>query len=253
MTGQFDPAAVIIISALALLLMMGLAVLLFILVHQRRMKHRSDMVELRLQHAEAVRQVEREVEGQTLTQVAMELHDNVGQLLTALRLDLDGWMNDQVPRPDVPRMKTTAERAIDELRRLSKSLNTDHLRVRPLMQLLEDECQRLHRPGQREVVLIASTSHTPVAADDQVVLYRIFQEALNNTLKHARATRITVTLVNNGSLRMAVEDNGSGFEPSTVRGGGSGLENIRRRAALINATCTVISSPGQGTTIIIAR
>ena len=253
MNERYDIATVVIISALALLALIGIAVLLLIVVHQRRIKHQADVVGLRLQHAEEMHQVEREVEGQTLAEVGLELHDNVGQLLTALGLDIAALKANEPVHVVAPGMEVTLDRAISELRRLSKSLNTDHLRNRPLVDLFQEECRRLHRPGKREVILMANMRNATVLPDQHVVFYRIFQEALNNALKHARASRITITLVKNGALRMAIQDNGIGYDPHMVKGGGQGLANIRRRAALIGATCTLISEPGKGTTVIVSQ
>ncbi len=251
MSEHLDMATVVIFSALALLALLGIAVLLLIVVHQRRIRHRADVVEMRMQHAEKIRQVEREVEGHTLAEVGLELHDNVGQLLTALNLDIRSLLESDAPPANAKGMENTLERAISELRRLSNTLKTDHLHERPLVQLLEEECQRLHRPGKREVVLMAEVHDPTIRPDQHVVFSSIFQEALNNALKHAKASRITVTLVKNGTLRMAIQDNGKGYDAGTVKSTGKGLTNIRNRAALIGASCTMLSEPGKGTTIIV--
>jgi len=253
MNDPFDVATVVIFSALALMALMGIAVLLLIVVHQRRIRHQTDVVGMRLQHAKAMHQVEREVEGQTLAEVGIELHDNVGQLLTSLHLEVQTLLESDEPPANAQGMERTLDRAISELRRLSKSLSTDHLRKRPLVDLLAEECQRLHRPGKREVVLMANMKDATVTPDQHVVFFRIFQEAMNNALKHARASRITVTLVRNGALRMAIQDNGIGYDIGTLKGGGQGLTNIRRRATLIGATCTLLSEPGTGTTVIVSQ
>ncbi len=252
MTEHADIATVVILSALGILLLLGVTVVLLIVVHQRRVRHRAHLAVLQLQHARDVREVEREVLDHTLAEVSGELHDNVGQLLTAVRLDVLALLNSQPALDIATKMQGTMERAISELRRLSHGLNTDHLRDRPLVALLEEECQRLHRPGQREVVFLAEPGQPNVQPDQQVVLYRIFQEAMNNALKYAQASRITVTLVNNGELRMAIQDNGVGYDVNAAHNG-HGLANIRRRAALIEAKCTVLSGPGKGTTVILSR
>lgn len=250
MTEHADIATVVILSALGILLLLGVAVVLLIVVHQRRMVHRAQMAELQLQHATDIREVEREVLDHTLAEVSRELHDNVGHLVTAARVDAMAFL--QGERVDIAAMEDTLQRAVDELRRISQGLNTDHLRERPLATLLQEECDRLSRPGKREVRLMTDVRHNDLPPDQHAVLYRIFQEAMTNALKHAGASRITVTLVNNGQLRMAVEDNGDGFD-AALNGNGQGLANIRRRAALIGAQCTILSTPGKGTTIIVSR
>lgn len=250
MTEHADIATVVILSALGILLLLGVAVVLLIVVHQRRMLHRAQLAELQLKHAADIREVEREVLDHTLHHVSRELHDNVGHLLTAARVDTETLL--QGEQVDVAAIEGTLQRAIDELRRISKGLNTDHLRDRPLATLLQEECDRLNRPGKREVVLLADVRHNDLPPDQHAVLFRIFQEAMTNALKHAGASRITVTLVNNGELRMAVQDNGDGFD-TTAKSKGQGLANLHRRAALIGATCNILSAPGKGTSVIVSR
>ena len=247
-----DIATIIIITALLLLLVMGTVILLLIVVHQRRIRYRAEIAELANRHAAEIRQMEREAEAQTLQKVGEELHDNLGQLLTSLGLDLQ-LLREQPGHSDVTlRMADSLDRAVKETRRLSASLNTDHLRSRPLQALLRAECEQLDRPGRRSVQFTTTDALIQVSPDEHVVLFRIFQEAMNNALKHARASRITVALLNGEHLRLTITDNGSGFDSGNP-GDGQGLANIRRRAALIGATCTIVSEPGNGTILTIRK
>jgi signal transduction histidine kinase len=84
-------------------------------------------------------------------------------------------------------------------------------------------------------------------------LYRISQEALNNVIKHAQASQVNVRVVaEEGLVRITVEDDGVGFDPTlTGSGGGQGFRNMRERAASIGASCTFESIPGQGTKVTI--
>jgi signal transduction histidine kinase len=245
-------ATVLVLSALVLVLVVGAVTLLLIVVHQRRIRHRAELAELTSKHAEEIRQAEREVEAQTLRKVGEELHDNVGQLLTSLGLDIQQLRERMDGEQRYRRMADTLEHAVRETRRLSASLNTDHLRTRPLQHLLRTACEQLDLPGRRSVQFITSDTPIEVSPDDKVVLFRIFQEATNNALKHARANRITVALINNEQLRLTITDNGSGFNTATVTEG-QGLANIRRRATLIGAVASVYSDPASGTIISISR
>lgn len=243
---------VLVLSTLVLLLVMGAVILLLIIVHQRRIRHRAELAELTTKHANEIRQAEREVEAQTLHKVGEELHDNVGQLLTSLGLDIQ-LMRERIGTDErFHRMVDTLDQAVRETRRLSASLNTDHLRTRSLQQLLRAACEQLDLPGRRSVQFLTDDDPIEVSADDKVVLFRIFQEATNNALKHARATRITVALVHADQLRLTITDNGNGFNTAATSDG-QGLANIRRRAVLIGAQCTIRSEPGNGTLITISR
>ena len=82
-------------------------------------------------------------------------------------------------------------------------------------------------------------------------LYRIAQEALNNALRHASATLVTVKIDTKGdNLELEIEDNGRGFNPDTVVGeGGVGLTSMRERAAKVGGLLTIITAPGEGTKV----
>lgn len=247
-----DIATVLILSALGMLALLGVAVILIILHHSRRARHRLDLAELRLRHADQVRQVEREVEEHTLRGIGLELHDNVGQLLTSLRLDVHAVRAVHGTEPLASEMKATLDTAIAETRRLSHSLLAERTRDRPLHAQLQEHCARLNRPGTLEVVYLADGSEPDLEPDHRMVLYRIFQEAVNNAMKHARADRITVTLANADQVRLGIQDNGVGFEPATVASG-AGLANMRERANLIGFGFHMVSAPGQGAHIIVSR
>lgn len=252
MTEHTDIATVVVLSGLGILALLGLAVVLLILVHSRRIRHRADLSELRLQHANAVREVEREVEAHTLKELGRELHDGVGQLLTSVRMDINAVILASDGSPVAQGMKETLDHAIAELRRLSHTLIADRLRRKPISEALQEECLRLHRPGTLEISFRSDGLEPTLPPDHKVVLYRIFQEGLNNALKHARADRIQVALSSGEGVRMTIQDNGVGFDPEVERHKGAGLNNIQHRAGLIGLRCWLSSSPGAGTTIRIS-
>ena len=86
-------------------------------------------------------------------------------------------------------------------------------------------------------------------ADVQVSLYRIAQEALNNVVKHAKATQAVVCLRLDEEVRLSIEDNGCGFDPALVPPDHLGLRIMRERAALAGAELSIYSEPGEGTQI----
>lgn len=241
-------ATVIILSALGILLLVGVAVVLLIVVRQRRVRHAAEVARLQLQHAHAVRQVEREALDQALGQVGQELHDGVGQLLAAVLADARR-LETKDPLAPGHNIVSFTESAIKEMRRLSHTLSTEHLQGRPLHVLLRAECERLHRPQWREVHFALHGQPAPLPPDVHVVFFRIFQEALGNALKHSEACSIAVVLEQGAGLRLTIADQGKGFDPASTTNNGIGLGGIAKRAQLIGARCTVRSAPGQGTTV----
>ena len=119
--------------------------------------------------------------------------------------------------------------------------------------VLAEECARVRRVARVEVQFNAAPHEATRHADHQLVLFRLFQEALNNALKHSQADRITVELGNANGAQITVADNGRGFLPPPdggTQGTGQGLWNMQRRATLIGYSCIVASRPGLGTRVI---
>lgn len=246
-----DLATVLVLSALGIFLLMVITVVLLIVVRQRRVRHQADLVRMQLQHANAVRQVEREALDQALSEIGGELHDNVGQMLAAVHTDAQQLLSMDPDDPIGRKLENTVSAAIAEVRRLSRSLSTDHLHGRPLHRMLQEECERLHRPGWRNVRFSSSGAPGHLPPDNHVVFFRIFQEAISNSLKHSQARNIDVVLDHGAPCTLTVTDDGQGFDEGSLQGAGLGLANIRKRAALVGARCTVRSIPGTGTTIAV--
>jgi signal transduction histidine kinase len=124
-----------------------------------------------------------------------------------------------------------------------------------LVGALQRRLDAVERRAGMEAHLLA-TELPPLPESVAGELYRIAQEALNNVLKHAAATSVTVRISTEGEsqqLRLEVVDDGTGFEPETVRdGGGVGLANMQQRAEALGAKLEVISSPGRGTKVSIS-
>jgi two-component system, NarL family, sensor histidine kinase UhpB len=114
-----------------------------------------------------------------------------------------------------------------------------------LAALTNDVTRRTGLPVER---LIAS-GLPPLAPDEELVVYRVAQEALTNVVRHATADRAHLALgVHDGRVELAVRDDGSGFDPGSVAGG-AGLLGMRERAVLIGADLEVTGGKGQGTTV----
>ncbi|MBP6389732.1 MAG: hypothetical protein KA175_02740 [Flavobacteriales bacterium] len=243
-----DIATAAILSTLVLLFFIGAAVILLIVVHNRRTRHRAEMAEVRVRHAEEVRSAEREVMNATLAEVGRDLHDNIGQLLTVVRMGLNEVLRSSPGSDKAAHAKETLDTTIAEVRRLSRTLNTDRWNEQTLAEAMRQECERIQRVAHMAIQLDVSGSEHPLSPDHKVVLFRIFQEAVNNSLKHARATCIDVSMSQQG--RLCIKDNGAGFMPGP-KTQGQGLANMQRRAGLIGYHCTIASIPGEGTAITI--
>lgn len=236
-------------ATLLLLVLAGVVVVLMVAHRNRRNRHRAELAVVRMEHAEEVRRVEQEMVRETLGDVGRELHDNIGQLLTVVRLGLNSMSTDPVNAEGAQLLKANLDTTIGEVRRLSRSLDPDRFSRSALTRLVAEECERVGITAQRQVVFQVQGPEPPINPDRNLVVFRLFQEALNNALKHTRVGSISVNLQFTPSFTLTVLDSGPGFDVSAERASGSGMEHMRKRAALINCSFTLISSPAQGTLV----
>ena len=206
----------------------------------------------------------REAQESERRRVARELHDSVNQILSSVKFRLqsiEGKLEagTLVEAGDVLQAKVYLEKAIQEVRRISRNLRPSELDDLGLMPALRSLCSEFtERTG---VAIELKTARLPqgLPVDLELNLYRIVQEALGNVEKHARATEAILHLVRVGTVvRVVLRDNGRGFDPAAPRsrkrkgqGPGMGLVDMQERAAFMGGTCSLNSSIGEGTEIVI--
>jgi len=174
--------------------------------------------------------------------IARELHDELAQWLTAIKMDVS-WLSSRLPREEaqllarVEKMKGVVDTAVAAVRRIAADLRPvmlDDLGLVPAIESL------LHDLSQRTGIVISldgAAAELDFREPLPTALYRIAQEALTNVARHAGATEVSVTMhVGDGRLVLAVRDNGSGFDPGTVRGKSYGILGIRERAHTLGGT-----------------
>src|ERR671934_1342275 len=198
----------------------------------------------------------RVVEGQELERqrLARELHDETGQALTSILLGLksveDAPTLEKV-RAGANEMRELVVATLHDVRRLAVELRPKALDDFGLVAALERLAQTFSEATGIEVQLEATLGGERLAGDGETTLYRIVQEALTNTVKHAGARKVSILLMRRGGAATAViEDDGRGFDPATVREDGLGLLGMRERVALLEGKLTVESSPETGTTLV---
>lgn len=189
--------------------------------------------------------------------LAVDLHDGVGQTMTALALTLDAAeaalagaeAPDAAGRQAVRRAREMAGIALEEVRGVAFRLRPPRLQEAGLVPALRELAASAGRPVEfsAEPSLVRPSLLDP---GHEVDTYRIVQEALGNATRHGRPDRIGVTVRRVGRiLRVDVVDDGVGFDPVAVEGRGLGLASMRDRATAIRGTFHVRSQPGAGTAV----
>jgi signal transduction histidine kinase len=188
--------------------------------------------------------------------LARELHDEIGQMLTGLKLTLEMAAR-QAPAGQGTSLGE-AVAALDELmqrvRKLSLDLRPQLLDDLGLVPALEWHCQRFGQQSGLRVQFRHSALPERLPAALEIGVYRIVQEALTNVARHAAAPEAIVRLWSDGErLRVQVEDRGAGFEPARVLAAraSTGLYGMRERASLLGGEFTLESAPGAGTRLTV--
>src|ERR1035437_6007445 len=196
----------------------------------------------------------RRAEEEERRRIGRELHDEAGQSMLLLRLQLEMIERD-APAPLRPRLAETraiAERAVAELRRLVAALSPavlERLGHDSALRQLASRFRKMHPAGLR-VRISSPSEHLPMPT--QEVIYRVAQECLQNIAKHSEATQVNLSLRSaDKSIRLSVADNGAGFCAETARNQpmSFGLAGMQERAALLGGTLAVRSAPGEGARI----
>ncbi|MHB2205752.1 PAS domain-containing sensor histidine kinase [Methylobacterium sp. CM6257] len=190
---------------------------------------------------------------QERARIARELHDELGQTLTAIKMDL-AWMRDRLNEPAlvstrIERLIAIADRSVIDLRRIATELRPlilDELGLRAAIEwLTQTMAERSGLP-----ITLLFDEETIYQPDVSTAAFRIVQEALTNVLRHGAATAIEVRARNHGSaLLIEVSDNGRGIDRSASTSGRLGLAGMRERARLLGGRLAIDSKAGAGTTI----
>lgn len=183
--------------------------------------------------------------------IAAELHDNLGSILVTLNMYADTLQN-QKPK-DIPalaqKIADVTQLANTETRKISHSLDSGMLRHFGLEAAIKQLTEAVS--SARKIKFNLSLQTGEISSDASIEIYRIIQELVNNTLKHAQCSKVHLELTHvDHSLSIIYEDNGVGFNPKEVSGG-MGLKNIQNRAAKLDGELIIDSTPGKGSSFII--
>lgn len=243
-------ASIIVFASLA-----SLIVYTLLFYQKKKFVHRQAMQEMEKQYKEELLQTQIETQEHLMQQLSQELHDNLGQIASLIKINLttintavSGTVADQVSFT-----KELTRQMIKDIKALSVKLNSDRINEVGLVKMLEDEVEKINKTQRFQSMLEVNGDVPELNGNDAIILYRIIQESINNSLKHSDATTITFKLSGkNNLLILSISDDGKGFNiEEKMRSGGSGLHNFYKRVALIRGKLTLESEIGAGTTMTV--
>ena len=185
--------------------------------------------------------------------ISRELHDEVGQSLGALLVDL-GRLSTNLPadsseiRERIGRMKSLAERTVATVRDIALLLRPSMLDDLGLVAALEWQGREVSRRSQMEVAVESANVSDDLPDEYKICVYRLVQEALNNAVRHSRARNAKVRVAGSASgIEIEVNDDGQGFDPQRARG--LGILGMEERVKRLGGSLEVKSAPGRGTVV----
>ncbi|WP_194776007.1 sensor histidine kinase [Pararhodonellum marinum] len=236
---------IILLGFFLMLLLVAFIVIMVIYHRQRQIKNQQKVKAIQAEYEKTILHVEKEIQEQTLIYVGQELHDNIGQILSLTKLNLNN------PNPEqVSQSKILLNQAIKEVRSLSKTLNLNWTEKYSLEEFIELELEKIKKSGFCDAKFeVTGEEIFPLEQNDKIVIIRIIQESLQNTIKHAAPKLIHISIrYEPERFTLHIMDDGKGFDYSQ-KSKGSGLTNLKNRMHTIGGAFNLTSQIGKGTTV----
>jgi len=234
----------------------GFIIYFVVLYRNRQLKNKQEQDEREAVFRQELLKTQLEIQEQTFEYVSKEIHDNITQVLSFVKLSLGTIGNTLEPdkKAKISESRELISQSINDLRDLSKSLSFEHIASLGLTKTIETEVEKINKSGLLKVSFLTEGQVYSIDQQQELVLFRILQEALNNSLKHSQAKHFRISLqYHHDLLNLSLEDDGVGFAPELLNSkSGSGLRNMENRAALIGGRATIESAAGEGCKIKIS-
>lgn len=239
----------IILAILGIASLCIIIVFLFIVFQKKKNVLLLKQAEDKKQFEKEINESQVEIREQILRNISWELHDNIGQLLTLAKIQLQNVLENP---GSINEINDNLSNILNEVRSLSKVINPDFITNINLGDAIQLEIDRFNRLNYIKSTLVIKGEPFDIDPKAEIVIFRILQEFFSNTVKHSRATELTVFLYyDNNTINIQAEDNGKGFEVKSISKNGIGLNTMKKRGLLINADINIESQINVGTKLSI--
>lgn len=249
---------ILIIGGTIILSVLSVLIIAFIFIYQKRYhKYVKEKEEMQLQFSQLLLQSQIEIQHQTLQNLSYEVHDNIGQIVSLIKINLNTLNINDVEKATekISDTKLLVKQLIQDVKSLSVSLGSDRIAKIGIVKAIEIEVERLNKTGQFFAELINDDDPPALSKEISILLFRMTQEILNNVVKHSSAKHISITINKTlHSLILIFKDDGIGFnlkEKMDNPNEGAGLSNLKNRAKFLNAHLDIKTALKIGTTISI--
>lgn len=224
-------------------------ILLFIFFQKKKNKLLTKQAEVQKQFEIELVESQIEIREQTLRYISWELHDNIGQLLTLAKLQLQ-----KIKNQDTKELNDNLSFILNEIRAISRVTNPDYVNKISLEDALKLEIDRFNRLNYIQSSLTIQGESFSINPKSETIIFRILQEFFSNTIKHSKASKLDVQInyqEDKKAISILAKDNGKGFIQNDQNEKGIGLINMKKRGYLIDAEINIESEINAGTKLSI--
>lgn len=249
-----------IISICVALLLLIFIISIILLYSRKKLLQEKQIAEIQAAFKNELLQTQLEIQEETLKNISMEIHDNIGQVMLLANINISILQTLPLPEsapPLIIETKKMLAKASEDISNLARSLHSDRITgigvfsaiKTELTQLAEKKILTIHIEAREE------ESGRDLPSETQLLVFRMYQEIIKNCLKHAEASSVIFRLESNTTgTSCSIIDNGKGFKPALTGrqpSAGVGLRSLQNRAAMFKGTITINSAPGKGTNVCI--
>jgi len=252
---QSEIQLLVFVTTIIVLILAITLIVFFFYFQQKKTSYLLKQRETQLLFEEEITKSKLEIQEQALQNISWEIHDNVGQLLSVAKMQLN-MMQFGLPEEHQEGIQETGDiigKSLQELRGLAKSLNPETIKNKGLIESITQEVERYNRLNFIKASIEVSDEFFNLSNEKEIIIFRILQEFCNNTLKYAKASSLKIDFnFDNDCLNIIAEDNGIGFDVTDKsKQTGIGLINIKSRGELIGAKIDLKSDKNSGTKLYI--
>lgn len=248
---KLDIVFSVLFATFFVLLLMVAIFMLFRIYLKRKNKLLLEKQMMTVQFEKTLLKSELEIREETFTNIGRELHDNIGQVLSLISINLS-TLNAPGEDGKLKMVDDMLNKAMLDLRNLSHSLDADYIRKKGWAEPVEKLLQQLQGTGKYTTDIKIDENLPELGDQRPIILFRMIQEVINNIIKHAAATKVIFEAKHiDERLVITISDNGKGFDRKAISEG-AGLSNLDSRSKMIHADVSIDSEPAKGTMVTIS-
>jgi len=243
----------VVLGTLGGLLLASSLIFFFIRYQRKLLKQQADMQRAELEHKQRLLNSIIQSQEEERVRISKDLHDHVGSALSTLRLMVSRLSKPGIDADSVKMVADESRKNIDgiieDVRNVSHSLSPAGLELWGFHEALEAYCEKTAASSGLEIEVIDETSGMlrDMSFSDALSLFRVVQELMNNTIKHAQASEVVITISATGEeMVLDYKDDGVGVDPEILKRPGIGIYNMANRLSMIHATHEIKSGKGLG-------